>query len=172
MKTQPGMENNPAAGSPKSAGARRRASDRSQRGASFIELALMMPLLSLLLLGVIDMGRAFYLSIEVNDAARAAAQYAFQNSATEKDTTGIRSAASSDAPDVSGLSTTPVYGCMCSDGTNQSVHCATTPTCNAGSRSVNYVIVTTTATYTPIFRWPKIPNSITLNGQSELIAGD
>src|SRR5579862_720789 len=172
MKTQPGMENNPAAGSPKSAGARRRASDRSQRGASFIELALMMPLLSLLLLGVIDMGRAFYLSIEVNDAARAAAQYAFQNSATEKDTTGIRSAASSDAPDVSGLTTTPVHGCMCSDGTNQSVNCVTTPTCNTGSRSVNYVIVTTTATYTPIFRWPKVPSSITLNGQSELIAGD
>jgi Flp pilus assembly protein TadG len=173
MKTESRIETNLLAGNRKPAGARR-TSGRSQRGASFIELALMMPLLSLLLVGVIDMGRAFYLSIEVNDAARAGAQYAFQNSATEKDNAGITTAATSDAPDVPGITLTPapVHGCMCSDGTNQSANCTTTPTCNAGSRVVNYVNVNTRATYTPIFTWPGVPSSITIRGQALLVAGD
>ncbi len=48
---------------------------RSQSGASLIELGIITPLLLLLALGAIDFGRAYYLSIEVTNAARAGVQY-------------------------------------------------------------------------------------------------
>jgi Flp pilus assembly protein TadG len=152
-------------------GAKRKASARSQRGGSLVELAFMMPFLSLLLIGVVDMGRAFYLSMEVANAARAGAMYGYQSSATMQDTTGIQTAASNDALEVTGLTTTSSYGCMCSDGTNASTNCGTPPTCSSGKRQVNFVIVNTSATYTTLFPWPKVPASIALTGKAQLIAG-
>jgi Flp pilus assembly protein TadG len=147
------------------------ASTKSQRGASLLELALMLPVLSLLLIGVIDMGRAFYLSIEVADAARAGAMYGYQTSATMQDSDGISTAAANDAPQVTGLTTTSSYGCMCSDGSGQSADCGTPPNCSSGKRQVNYVIVNTSATYTSLFPWPGVPSSLALTGKAQLIAG-
>jgi Flp pilus assembly protein TadG len=150
---------------------RLRASIKSQRGAGLVELSLMMPLLLLLLIGVIDMGRAFYLGIEVADAARAGAMYGYQTSATMQDTGGISTAASNDAPQVTGLTTTSSSGCMCSDGSGQSANCGNPPSCSSGKRQVNYVIVNTSATYTSSFPWPGVPSSLTLTGKAQLIAG-
>jgi len=159
------------AGAPVRTGAKRKPFAGSQRGASLVELALMMSVLSLLLIGVVDMGRAFYLSMEVADAARAGAMYGYQTSATMKDTTGISTAASNDAPEVTGLTTTSSYGCMCSNGTSPSTNCGTPPTCSSGNRQVNYVIVNTSATYTTLFPWPKVPASFALTGKAQLFAG-
>jgi Flp pilus assembly protein TadG len=143
----------------------------SQRGASLVELAFLLPFLLLLLIGVVDLGRAFYLGIEVADAARAGAMYGYQTSATMKDLAGIKTAASNDAPEVTGLTTTSSYGCMCSDGSSPSTNCGTPPTCSSGKRQVNYVIVNTSATYTALFPWPGVPKSFALTGRAQLIAG-
>lgn len=48
---------------------------RSESGQSLVELALVTPLLLLLALGVIEMGRYAYISIVVGNAARAGASY-------------------------------------------------------------------------------------------------
>jgi Flp pilus assembly protein TadG len=171
MRTTSQVDAKHRAHSRNQAGSRLKASTRSQRGASLVEVAFMIPFLSLLLIGVIDMGRAFYLSMEVADAARAGAMYGYQTSATMRDTTGIQTAAANDAPEVTGLTTTSSYGCMCSDGTSPSADCSAPPTCSSGKRQVNYVIVNTSATYTPLFPWPKVPASIPLSGTAQLLAG-
>lgn len=47
---------------------------RGQRGQAATELAISIPVLVLLMLGVTDLARAFYLSVEINGAARAGAR--------------------------------------------------------------------------------------------------
>ncbi len=137
-----------------------------ERGGSLVELALVLPFLSLLLIGVIDFGRAYYFSIEVAGAAHTGALYGTQN---PTDTTGMQNAALGDASDVPGVTATATYGCECSDGSHAVALCATPPSC--GVNLVNYVQVTTSATYTPLFRWPGIPASFPLQGQARLRAG-
>jgi len=148
----------------------------SDRGASLVELAVVLPVLGLLLLGVIDFGQAYYLGVEVQNAAEAGALYGTQNMT---DITGMQSAATTDAPNVPGISATATNGCECSDGSasTQSTSpttnaCPTPPTTCTGTLSVvNYVQVKTTATYTPMLHsWiiPGIPASIALKGSAKL----
>ena len=147
-----------------------------QRGASLVEFGLLLPFLTLLLLGVIDFGRAYYLSIEVNSAASTGALYGTQNST---DTTGMQNAALGDAHDVSGMTATASYGCECSGTVNASVcpaslsNSCSNPSCTSSSspNMVNLVQVCTKVTYTPLFSWPGIPSPITLNGSATLRTG-
>ena len=46
-----------------------------QRGVALVEFALVVPLLALLLVGIIEIGRFAYFSIAVANAARAGVQY-------------------------------------------------------------------------------------------------
>ncbi len=46
------------------------------RGQSVVELALLLPILVMIMLGALDLGRAFYYYSGVNNAARVGAQYA------------------------------------------------------------------------------------------------
>jgi len=140
---------------------------KSERGTSLVELALLLPVLGLLLLGVIDFGRAYYLSIEVQNAAEAGALYGSQNIT---DTAGMQSAATTDASDVPGMTATASVGCECSDGSSSQSPCpATPPSCAVNV--VNYAQVTTSASYTPLFHtWiiPGLPASITLHGSAKV----
>jgi Flp pilus assembly protein TadG len=142
---------------------------RSERGSSLVELALMLPVLGLLLFGAIDFARGYYLSIEVTNAARAGAQFGVSNASVA----GMQNAATSDAADVAGsdvagITATAVYGCECPDGTGQIPGCADSPGC---ANAVNYVQVTTNATYTPLIPWPGVPSSIPLQGQATMRIG-
>lgn len=137
----------------------------AEQGASLVELALVLPLLMLLLIGAVDFGRAFYLAMEISGAAQAGAEYGTQN---PTDTTGIAAAAQVDAPDVPFLAvTTPTYGCECSDGTGFSSNCTNTPSCPS-SNVVYRVTVRVSATYTPWFPWPKVPSSISLSSSATM----
>jgi Flp pilus assembly protein TadG len=137
---------------------------RSERGSSLVEVGLMLPVLGLLLFGAIDFGRAYYLSIEVANAAQAGAQFGVQNASGA----GMQNAARSDAPDVPGITATASYGCECPDGSSRSPNCTSSPGC---ANAVNYVQVTTNATYTPLIPWPGIPSSIPLRGQATMRIG-
>jgi Flp pilus assembly protein TadG len=141
---------------------------RDEQGASLIELAFMLPLFPLLLFGAVDFGRAFYLSIEVAGAAQAAAAYGSQN---PTDTTGMQNAAQDDAPNVPNLSAgTPTYGCECSDGTNYSASCSTTPSCPSNNE-VYRVNVTVTGTYSPLIPWPGVPSSLPVSSSASMRSG-
>ncbi|MGA2571564.1 MAG: TadE/TadG family type IV pilus assembly protein [Terracidiphilus sp.] len=127
---------------------------RSEEGDSLVEAGLFVPMLLLLLMGVVDFGRAYYLADEIAGAAQAGAVYGTQNSS---DTTGMSNAAKLNAPDVSGLTATGAWGCECSDGTHVTANCTSTPTCSVNV--VYYAKVTASATYHPMIPWPGISSS-------------
>ena len=76
----------------------------SEKGQSAVELAFVVPILIVLLLAVADFGRVFLISVAVNNAARAGAQYGSQTVSTAQDTNGIETAAATD------------FGCVASGG--------------------------------------------------------
>ncbi|HTW62406.1 MAG TPA: TadE/TadG family type IV pilus assembly protein [Terracidiphilus sp.] len=139
---------------------------RDERGASLVEMAALLPLFLLLLFGAIDFGRAYYLTIEVAGAAHAAAAYGAQN---PTDVTGMRNAANNDAPGVTltFANSTPSYGCECSDGTSYSASCSTAPSCS-GTTEVYRVNVTVSATYSPLFPWPRVPSSMSFTSTASM----
>src|ERR1700730_16367545 len=79
------------------AGNRQSAQLVRERGQSLVELPVVVPLLLLLLVGIIEIGRFAFYSILVSNAARAGAQYGAQSLATAGDTTGISTAGTNDA---------------------------------------------------------------------------
>lgn len=155
---------------------RRRSWLRSESGGSLVEVALLLPVLTLLLVGTVDLGRLAYMSIEVSNAARAGVQYGQQNSTTWSDVAGMQTAATNDAQDLVGagngnLTAVATYWCQCSDGTSVTPNCFPgTPSC-ASNHRVNYVKVLTTATYKPWFPCPGIPSSTNLTAQAVMRAG-
>ncbi len=131
-------------------------------GQAFVELALSMTILVLLLTGAAEFGRLAYAGIEVSNAARAGVGYGAQNHITASDNAGMQSAATNDGSNVAGLTATATHFCSCSNG-NAST-CA--PTDCAGARIIEYVQVNTTASVDPLFHVPGLPRTYTLNGQA------
>jgi Flp pilus assembly protein TadG len=68
-----------------------------QRGQALIEMAIALPILIGLLLGIIEIGRYAYLAILVSNSARAGAIYGAQNLVDAVNTAGIAAAAQNDA---------------------------------------------------------------------------
>ncbi len=148
---------------------------RQETGASLLELGLLLPVLSLMLLGTVDLGRFAYISIEVASAARAGVQYGQQSGTTSSNVTGMQTAATNDAPDLVGaahgnLAATASYWCQCSDGTGVSANCASPPSCSS-THLVHYVKVIASATYKPWFAYPGIPATSSVSGQAVMRAG-
>lgn len=141
---------------------------QSDEASSLMEVAIMMPVLLMLLMGAVDMGRAYYLANEVAGAADAGAVYGSQN---PTDTTGMMDAVKADAPDVSGIGGQASYGCECSDGSGQSASCSSPPSCST-TNLVYYVTVQATATYTPLFPWPGLPKTISMSNTAVMRSGD
>jgi Flp pilus assembly protein TadG len=141
------------------------------KGQAFVELALVLPIFILLLVGAVEVGRLAYASIEVSNAARAGVAYAARNHTTAKDSPNIQLAASMDAPNITTLTATPTYSCSCESSTGvmgASVDCdgisTAADSCPSPSRIVAYVKVTTSAPVNTAFHFPGIPDSVTLRG--------
>jgi Flp pilus assembly protein TadG len=135
---------------------------RATAGGAIVELALVMPIFSALMLGSAEFARLEYASIAVANAARAGVAYGSQSSATASDFTGMQTAATNDGPNITGLSATATEFWSCSNA--PSTQSTSPPTCSAGNHLLNYVQVTTTATVTPVIRVPGLPTSFTLHG--------
>jgi len=145
---------------------------RGARGQSAVELTLILPVIVLILLAAADFGRLFYLSVAVNNAARAGVQYGAQNVGTASDTSasgGIVQAAKNDATNLHGFSATASEFCECPNG----VSSTSTVTCPGGgplpcADMRIYVQVNTSATFTTILSWPGIPSSVVVNGNAQM----
>lgn len=139
------------------AGSRLRRGERDG-GQALVELALVLPLLLLMLVGVIDVGRLVYTTANVTNAARAGAMYGSLTSAL--DSPGMILAAQNEvnaAPTLS--SVTGVRVCRCS-GADQEVLCTTI--CPNGQQLITYAKVTASAAYSPLFPYPGVPGNSTL----------
>ena len=88
---------------------------RCQSGSSLLEFALVLPIVLVLLIGLIDLGRAAYFGILTSNAARAGAQYGAQSIFTSTDTTGMSNAAIADAPNI-GLTAVATTVCSVNGG--------------------------------------------------------
>jgi Flp pilus assembly protein TadG len=157
-----------------------RKAHRRESGSAIVETALVAIFVLIpLLLGAIDFGRAFYISIEVANAARTAVQYASQSEQQLQDTTNVVNVAMTEAPDVqttcgagknacwvSGYPTAS-WGCECS---NQSTPTGGTPnstSCTCTGHMVLYSLVSTQVTYTPMFNLFHLFPAITMNSQAK-----
>jgi Flp pilus assembly protein TadG len=119
------------------------------RAQAAVELALSMPLMLMMFVVVVETGRAFYIAISVSNAARAGVQYGAQNLTTANDTAGMQTAATNDAPNLTGMTATASHFCKCSDGTAST--CLSTDC--AGSHRLVYTQVITAAPYSPIINF-------------------
>ncbi len=135
---------------------------RLARGQSSVELALSLPLLTALLMVVVEAGRICMVAIALASAAHAGVQYGAQNLTTVSDSVGMQNAAKADAPNLAGMTATAIYYCQCSDGSAST--CLATD-CSASHR-LTYVRVNTSATYSPWFNWPGVPATTTLSSQA------
>lgn len=133
-----------------------------ERGGALIELAITVPILVLLLVGAAEFARVEYAGIEVSNAAMAGVQYGGQDATTAADTTGIQTAASNDAPDITLGTTNVSSSCICSDGSASTC----LPTDCSGSNIETILTVQTQASFDPLIHLPGIPSTFTLHGQA------
>src|ERR1700736_3730495 len=93
---------------------------RRDSGQTLIEVALMLPVLLFLTLGVFELGRYAFVSILVGNAARAGTAYGTQSLPQSVDTVGIQRAAGNDfrnnGQDPQNLSVISTVSCGCDVG--------------------------------------------------------
>ncbi len=152
---------------------------REDAGQAFVELALILPVFILLLVGAVEVGRIAYADIEVSNAARAGVAYAMQGHSTvaASEYTNIENAAKRDAPDIHSLQVDPpILTCYCESSAGATTAIATCDptaanganltTCPSPSSIVIYVEVDTHAQIDTAFHFPGIPNLLTLRGKA------
>ena len=137
---------------------------RSDSGQSIVEVALLTPLLLLLLVGVIEIGRYASQAIAVGNAARAGVAYGAQDHFAADDPAGITDAACQDfqGANTCGLTVSKAYVCQCDDaGTVDAtpIDCST-GSCPAPSLEVVSLQVTASGSFSSLFSYPGIPSSL------------
>jgi Flp pilus assembly protein TadG len=150
---------------------------RPESGQSLLELALATPLLLVMVLGVIELGRYAYIAILVGNAARAGAAYGSQSLPQSVDATGIQTAADNDfqnnGQNVSSLTVTSSTSCGCdSAGTVTGAGCTTDVNPTAGTCTTGHwvvmVSVTASGTFNALFNFPGIPTSLSVSRTSTM----
>jgi Flp pilus assembly protein TadG len=151
---------------------------RSQSGQSLVEVAMMLPFLVLMLLGVIEVGRYAYIAILVGTAARAGAVYGIQSNAQSVDQAGIILAGKNDFQNNgqnANLLTidAPVVVCGCdSVGAVTTAGCSAAINPTAGTCAAGHWVVTLTVTahgtFNSLFNYPLIPASITVSRSASM----
>jgi Flp pilus assembly protein TadG len=146
-------------------------SARRDDAQSLVELALVVPLFILLLLGSAEFAQFAWASVLTSNAARAGASWGAIGPGNAGDSTGgIETAAAADSVNLTGLTTTSNVTCVCSSGAAIQ-RCITTALgvatalsdCPSPATITNYVTVNTTSTVS-IFG-----QSFTTTGQSTLV---
>src|SRR5262245_30868154 len=171
-------------GSRKSTGLKGRYS-RHQSGQAMTELAFILPVLLLLGLGVIEIGRYAYISILVGNAAHAGAMYGSLGASQANDPTGIQNAALYDfAGATSGttknngqlaskLTVTSLQSCGCdAGGSVTTAVCDKAANPSAGTRAVGHWVVSVSVTasgqFNSLFNYPGIPSPLNVSRTSTL----
>jgi Flp pilus assembly protein TadG len=131
-------------------------------GQSVVEFALIASLLMGLMLAGADFSRLFFVSIAVNNAARAGAQYGSQSLITAADTTGMRTAATTDGSNITEISAS---ASQCTCGLSANVAACSASYCTDNPQAT-YVTVNTQAPFTTFVTYPGIPSSMTLTGKA------
>jgi Flp pilus assembly protein TadG len=144
-----------------------------EKGQSAVELAIVAPVMALLLVVIADFARVFFVSVAVNNAARAGAQFGSQTVANAANPTGMQQAACNDYG-IGVLATCQtvlkpaVSQCTCENPPGSVPQC---PNGNGHdyckhTDTATYVTVNTSATFHTILTYPGVPSTIALTGQA------
>lgn len=129
---------------------------RSDAGAAAVELAMVLPLLALLAVGVADFGRMYFTSIAVSNATRAGAHYGSQSTTTSGNFAGIEQATRNDAADLGEITVASSRFCRCPDGSAP----ACTGTCPSYGAPQVFVHVSASKTYAFLIKYPGLPPTV------------
>ena len=141
---------------------------RQQSGSVSVEMAVMLPILIVLTLGAVDLGRLFYVTVAVANAARAGVSYGSLNNQRSKNLSKSHEFGHADAESVQGgVAVAATRFCECSNGSP--VDCET-GTCDEGSKSI-YVRIRASKTYQTLLPYPGIPNSVAMVQDAYMQAG-
>jgi Flp pilus assembly protein TadG len=126
---------------------------RADAGGALVELALVLPVLILVFVGVVDFARVFYTAQALNDAARAGAQYGAYSSARSGDFAGMVSTATA-ATSTPGIAAVATRLCQCAN--NAGTFSPTSPANNcvspvATSCPSGHLVITVTVTTSKTF---------------------
>jgi Flp pilus assembly protein TadG len=127
---------------------------RSERGTSMVEFALLAPVLILLVIGLIEVGRYTYFGILAAHAAETGAKYGAQNLYTAQDKNGMQTAALNDAQNLSGFSANANHTCSQNGALVNCVGGMPGPT------MTYYVYVTVSGSFHSLLNYPGIPTSV------------
>jgi len=132
---------------------------RTESGSALVELAVALPVLVLLAIGVADFGRVFYTGIVVANAARAAAEYGARK-VESWDSAAANAVGAQEAADVAPVTLTTERFCRCPDGSTP----ACDGTCPAPYTWVEvYVKTRVQKTLTLLMPYPGLPQTINYN---------
>ena len=137
-------------------------------GQSIVEFSVAVSVLSLMLVIVADFARVFYLSIAVNNAARAGAQYGSQTVITAADVAGMKTAATTDGSNIPSLTPTASQ-CTCESQTSSVTKCPSSY-CTANT-TATFVEVDTSAPFTTILEVSRSSEFIHADRQSRDAGG-
>lgn len=136
---------------------------RDRGGAAGVEFALLLPPLTLFVIGMVDVGCLAYQQMEVVAAVDAGARYA---SANPGNPTGITAAVTNATP--MALSPAPtattVYACN-TNGALSFVASASVP-CAGGGTAATYIQVNAWASFTPLISWSGLTMPSALSAQA------
>jgi Flp pilus assembly protein TadG len=127
---------------------------------------VVLPLLLVTTLGLVDMGRAAQVAVELENAATVGASYGARTKDFATDTAGIEHAVLTDfdsKADASGVTVVSKQSCECSDGS--SVACD--KTCG-GRTPLMYVQVQVSKQFNTLLKYPGIDSTIDLARKVEL----
>lgn len=127
---------------------------RDDRGASIIELALVAPVIASLLIGMVDLSRAYSYKLKLEQAAQRAIEkvQAYQTSTSTYTTLQSEAAAAAGVPT---NNVTIDYWLEC-DGTRASNY---ESVCTSGQTYARWVTVSVQGTFTPMFRSKYYPRA-------------
>lgn len=147
---------------------------RDERGASLIEMGLLLPVMATVVIGVADVSRAYSQKLLLEQSAYRAIEKVQQYQSSESTYNTLKSdvvsaANSAGFSDVTASSVTVDYWLEC-NGTRQSTY---DTTCSSGQTYARWISVDVTHSFTPMFasnRWPgsNSDGSYTLHGRATL----
>ena len=135
-----------------------RALRKSDAGVAAVELAMSLPLLVLIAIGVADFGRMYFTTIAVANSTRAGAHYGAQSTVKSGNFTAIDQATRNDAADLGAISVTSSRFCRCPDGSAP----ACTGTCASYGGPEVFVSVTASKTHSFLIDYPGLPPSVSI----------
>ncbi len=138
-----------------------RESLRCESGSALLELALILPLIVLMLVGVFDLGLGIQQSLIVSEAARAGTAFG-QIPGNDTNLSGMKQAATLTATGLQSFTAVASEFCSCTP-TGSVISC--TSSCPAGS-PLAYVQVKTSAVLPALFNNDGMPASFNLTGFS------